>query len=62
MPVVSDQGLPSNNAEEADELLVEGVKLDDRVGCTYDDKARTGDARTRWAMLAGTVLLDLVTF
>ena len=37
VPAVSDRGLPSNNAEEADEPSVERVKLDDNVDCAYDD-------------------------
>ena len=37
MSVVSDQGLPLNNTEEADDPSVERVKLDDNVDCTYDD-------------------------
>ena len=35
--MVSERGLPSNNAEEADEPSVERVKFDDRVDCAYDD-------------------------
>ena len=37
MPVVSDRGLPSNKAEEADDPSVERVKLEDKVDCAYDD-------------------------
>lgn len=37
VPVVSDWGLPSDDAEEVDEPSVERVKLDDRVDCAYDD-------------------------
>ena len=35
--MVSDRGLPSNKAEEADDPSVERVKLEDRVDCAYDD-------------------------
>ena len=43
MPVVSDRGLPSNKAEDADEPSVERVKLEERVDCAYDevDEAET---------------------
>ena len=37
VPVVSDRGLPSNKAEEADEPSVERVKLEDRVDCAYEE-------------------------
>lgn len=41
--MVSDRGLPSNNAEEADEPSVERVKFEDNVDWAYDevDEAET---------------------
>lgn len=35
--MVSDRGLPSNNAEEAEDPSVERVKFDDKVDCAYDE-------------------------